>query len=535
MEKDGIARIGYIGNYKVYSRLIREKAGIPFFDYNEFDKHIDEIWTHRNHGIYCYDESGNEVTVDSDQIICFLIDSGFLVKDRIDKIFIGFNRKFPGSLDDQGWFGVEIGTREELAHKKAITEEHGSSFDKYTSAVNYDSISLFLGKSLGKEISTDECAEILRNSFEKAQKNKTLAVVENQYDSQKQMSFFPIPIVNNENKRLFIKMNKNKSEIGYSEWFGAFVIAEDELKEELLSFYCFHVGSFIFQSLASANQFYDSLAHKAMRENWKWSDTSRDDRYSQPILKSYLEHTYYRLVDEDIERDNAQKKIVSYKGKSYFNSGLLDHNFRQIIIVGTEEVLEKDIPGLGVCRWTLLSELKAYSHNEHEIARMFREDELPAIASYFTDYREVVFDASLDIHTNDRHIFEDGVERGRLPKYKEEYEKVKDDEVEKELLLTRIARDFDSARERAKLMAERNYKLAVPQFYKENNEIQFLLPIYLGEREEAEKPQCALVLSLDKSGRRPYYRGETILTLDMAYNNTRLIAKPDVFWLNDLV
>ncbi|NLT48515.1 MAG: DUF3825 domain-containing protein, partial [Clostridiales bacterium] len=32
-----------------------------------------------------------------------------------------------------------------------------------------------------------------------------------------------------------------------------------------------------------------------------------------------------------------------------------------------------------------------------------------------------------------------------------------------------------------------------------------------------------------------YYRGATILTLDMAYNNARLIAKPDVFWLVDNV
>ena len=92
----------------------------------------------------------------------------------------------------------------------------------------------------------------------------------------------------------------------------------------------------------------------------------------------------------------------------------------------------------------------------------------------------------------------------------------------------------ESAVKRAKLMAERNYKLAVPQFYKASGEIQFLLPIYLGEKEEAQKPECALVLSLDKSGDNIHYRGVTILDLTMAYNNTRLIAKPDVFWLNDL-
>ena len=133
------------------------------------------------------------------------------------------------------------------------------------------------------------------------------------------------------------------------------------------------------------------------------------------------------------------------------------------------------------------------------------------------------------------HIFEDGVERKRLPKYDAEYQKCKDNPQEKEALLARIARDFDSAILRAKLMAERNYKLAVPQFWRETGEIQFLLPIYLGELEEADKPQCALALALDRSGRVPYYRGATILTLDMAYNNARLIAKPDIFWLNESV
>ena len=62
-----------------------------------------------------------------------------------------------------------------------------------------------------------------------------------------------------------------------------------------------------------------------------------------------------------------------------------------------------------------------------------------------------------------------------------------------------------------------------------------MLPIYLGELEEADQPHCALALSYDDTGRVKYYRGETILTLSMAYNNARLIAKPDVFWLDTVV
>ena len=170
-----------------------------------------------------------------------------------------------------------------------------------------------------------------------------------------------------------------------------------------------------------------------------------------------------------------------------------------------------------------------------EIAGMFEENALPNIASYFNDYNQIVFDAKLTISLDDKHIFEDGLARGRLPKYKEKYHRFKDSIEEKEKLLSEISRDFDSALARTKMLAERNYKLAIPQYRKETGEIQFLLPIYLGEQEEYDIPQCALVISLDNTNRIAYYKGKTILTLDMAYNNARLIAKPDIFWLDDLL
>lgn len=67
--------------------------------------------------------------------------------------------------------------------------------------------------------------------------------------------------------------------------------------------------------------------------------------------------------------------------------------------------------------------------------------------------------------------------------------------------------------------------MVVPQFY--NGEIQFLMPVYLGT-EFSGKPDFALVLALDESN---IYLGTTILTVEMAYQNARLIAKPDNPWL----
>ncbi len=535
--KTGFFNIGFVGNSREYFADIKEKAGVAYIDYPQFNAYIDSVWEARDSRLVCFDHAGEEVPAASERISTFLIDTGYSAKSTGETIYAAFSRKPPASLEETGWVGVRIGTRNELMNAPARRGgDAAPDLERYTRVSNYPAIARVVNELSGESLSADACKALLNESFVRARSEQTLVVVENEYDSEKRISFFPL--AGNEKiagAKLYVKMERNRGEHPTTEWFGAFVVTEAELKGELLSFYCFHVGSFVFKKLADANSFFNALAQKAMRENWKWSDDAQNDIYTQPILKSYLEYTYYRLQDEDAKAEERDKKIVSYNGQSFFNSGLLDRNFRQIIIVGKDYTIERNVPGIGLCRWNLLSDIRAYSHNEHEIAREFREDELPAIASYFTDYREVVFDARLDIHTNDNHIFEDGVARGRLPKYRDEYERVKNNEKELEDLRARIARDFDSARDRVKMMAERNYKLAVPQFYKEKNEIQFLLPIYLGEREEAEKPQCALVLSLDRSGRRPYYRGETILTLDMAYNNTRLIAKPDVFWLSDLV
>lgn len=45
---------------------------------------------------------------------------------------------------------------------------------------------------------------------------------------------------------------------------------------------------------------------------------------------------------------------------------------------------------------------------------------------------------------------------------------------------------------------------------------------------EDNKPDVALVLDLMKNG---YYQATTCLTMDMAYMDARLIAKPDADWL----
>ena len=68
-----------------------------------------------------------------------------------------------------------------------------------------------------------------------------------------------------------------------------------------------------------------------------------------------------------------------------------------------------------------------------------------------------------------------------------------------------------------------NYKLAVPHYYK--NKIQLLVPLCFGKN---ENPDVALVLDQQKNGN---YLATTCLSMEMAYIDARLIARPESNWL----
>jgi hypothetical protein len=77
------------------------------------------------------------------------------------------------------------------------------------------------------------------------------------------------------------------------------------------------------------------------------------------------------------------------------------------------------------------------------------------------------------------------------------------------------------------LRARRNYRIVVPQWYAEQNNMGLLMPLDFG----SGQAESALVLE-PMSDRA--YRGSTVLTIDQAYSNARLIAKPENEWLKPL-
>ena len=148
-------------------------------------------------------------------------------------------------------------------------------------------------------------------------------------------------------------------------------------------------------------------------------------------------------------------------------------------------------------------------YTEYQITSM-GVNKIPERANYFDDPAELVFDTHLDIIPQYDHIFGDQENIDRLPAA------IKNSAMRVQL--------FNGAVEMTKRMLEANYKTAVPQYY--NGKMQLLVPICL------QTPNVPdLALTCVKTDDKSKYLGCTCLTLEMAYNNARLIAKPESNWL----
>jgi hypothetical protein len=132
----------------------------------------------------------------------------------------------------------------------------------------------------------------------------------------------------------------------------------------------------------------------------------------------------------------------------------------------------------------------------------------PEIANYFTDPSELLYDTRIDLVVDVDHVIGDN--KGRFPA-----------ELRGSEYAMRSA--LDGAISAAKRRVRRNYKTAIPQFYR--GSLQLLLPLCLVRPEAAD---LALVVAKENQ----VYRSSTVLTLDMAYNNARLVARPDTEWLD---
>ena len=259
---------------------------------------------------------------------------------------------------------------------------------------------------------------------------------------------------------------------------------------------------FRFANMGVEEEWLASLATKAEQEHWSYLHTPNP--YPSPILRSYLTYTFARVKEESDAAEDRDKKIRfgSDGAKDYacFNTGLVTPDQEPIYALFVAQPPERD-----GCDWRLLS---FCAKSDRPMLGKF--DQLPEMANYFDDPRELIYDRNCELVLDLPHIIGD-----RLDRFPRVVHEAEDPEAMARNLL-------HSAQERAVQRVNRNYKTAIPHYYQ--GSIQLLLPLCLVSASKAD-----LALTVTRYGDQ--YRGGTVLTLDMAYNNARLLTKPDTEWL----
>lgn len=244
---------------------------------------------------------------------------------------------------------------------------------------------------------------------------------------------------------------------------------------------------------------------KALAETENWDYLKKPTR-GVPVLFSYLNQTCIRLIKQDkIAKGKSTKDKMEY---AYFNTGLVTPQQDEIFAYFIKNPDYSKLIGWGVqsAEWNFIE----FNTEQSVYRRYFIA--VPEIATYFSEAEvaDLIFDTRVPIIPDREHLLK--------RKLRIESERIRnlDDEA--------FIEEIKDAIELAKKRIKRNYKTAIPHFY--DNRIQFLLPLCF--RSNKAEAVAALVVNKNEN----IHEAHTILSLDQAYNNARLLAKPDREWLN---
>ncbi|MEZ4530534.1 MAG: DUF3825 domain-containing protein [Thermomicrobiales bacterium] len=246
-----------------------------------------------------------------------------------------------------------------------------------------------------------------------------------------------------------------------------------------------------FAVLGDLNRRLEELARLAQEESWDYKFT--ESPTPRPILQSYLYHTFDRLEKEG-------KIAVTMDGTrrlSAFNTGLVTELQEQIFaLFGEHRRSNPQAP-----EWQLIEFVTESDR------RLTVFPERPDIANYFTDPADLIYDSNIELVVDLPHVVNDN--RNRFPP-----------ELRSNDYLMQST--LNAALSSAKRRVRGNYKAAIPQYH--HDRLQLLLPLCLLKPNRAD-----LALVVDRQNH--VYYGSTVLPLDWAYKNARLIARPDREWL----
>lgn len=343
---------------------------------------------------------------------------------------------------------------------------------------------------------------------------------------------FPVSILRSDGTTLVevaLKRDRAPEKPGSKPWFVCYV--DDFAKQRVVAGHALTDWAY----LGNMTELLDTLATIALPERWSFDDEQNE--HARPILRSYLTYTFYRLQAEGKVLENREQGIAA------FNTGLVDRTYEPLYACFSPSSLGE--------QWRFEAFCKAGSRQwGKKLVATFNP--LPRRPQYFKRKEDLLFDTDRELRRDVDHILLDNINRlprdflleemrtsaeapavigraytsqdpgERILAFDELREIIEDDPRIKRRLINRL----DDAIELAQKRVDWNFKTAVPAFYPTKNTMSLLLPLDLTED---ERPDVALVVELMESGA---YIGQTILTMRMAYNNARLICRPDSDWLN---
>lgn len=271
-------------------------------------------------------------------------------------------------------------------------------------------------------------------------------------------------------------------------------------------------------------------------EQW---DFGNAEKGSKSILSNYLKFSFYKSHLDGLIVGNDQ-------GDAVFNTGLVDSIYDDVYCFLRKNTHTNDF----LKRQWELGYFACWGKKQDGKRLNICFSERPTAPQYIdpNKLQDIYYDVTKPLFCDYNHIIEDNLERlpigfvlNSLPRgadndaliaqyrkthSKQDFETIKNAIIKNESNLRRVADDLKKAVETAQKYCKWNYKTAIPTYYPRTNSINLLLPLYLSE--DKTKADVALVVERLDNGN---YQGQTILTLQMAYQNSRQICRPNSEWL----
>lgn len=281
--------------------------------------------------------------------------------------------------------------------------------------------------------------------------------------------------------------------------------------------------------LTDINVFLDKLASKALHEDWSYSN-GKPKYPKNPILYLYLRYTFCRLQNEGKVKTSIDGQWAAW------NTGLVDNRYEPIIAL-----FKRNRPGMKsdwmFSDFVIAGEGAGKIINNQFSGNIERADYNEGQFSYDLSCGVPIIDFQHLLCRLDRipeKFWLANAPKGFVVKSTENmsfpernaYFLTLKNAIQRDASAYRhLMQIFQNALSLAMKRIAWNKTTAIPMYYPKENSICLLLPLRLVD---GDTDDLALVVKRTPAGK---YDGATILTLDMAYADARVVRQPMSYWL----